>query len=63
MSTPVPLMTGTTLSRNPGIPAFGAIPLHMSKLMVEITNRLSHLNGSLGLGLDGHDLVPETLVN
>ena len=51
MSAPVPRMTRTALSRNPRIPAFGAIPPHMSRLLVVETRHLFFLTGSPHLTL------------
>ena len=62
MSAPIPRMTGTALSRNFGIPAFGGNPASYVRAVGNgnMSPALPGWKPSSDLGLDGHDLVPKT---
>ena len=51
VSSPVPPLIGTTLSRNPGIPVSRAIPPHISGLLAMVAHHLPSLTGNLDLSL------------
>ena len=63
VSAPVPLMTGTALSQNPGILASEDNPA--SYVQVDCINNISSILAGykpwFGLGLDSRDPVPEIL--
>ena len=52
-------LTGTTLSRNPGIPFSGAIPPHMSGLLAMVAHHLPSLTGNPDLSLARMDTTLE----
>ena len=51
VSSPVPPLTGTALSRNPGIHVFGAIPPNMSGLLAMVSHHLPSLTSNFDSSL------------